>query len=76
MSGIHFLGVANVGLTDEISITARVSGENYSSEDMLLSVTISPSYTKNDNWDALLEVKQHLSEGGGTDIAVETLMTF
>jgi len=43
---------------------------------MLLSVTISPSYTKNDNWDALLEVKQHLSEGGGTDIAVETLMTF
>ena len=49
MSGIHFLGMANVGLTDEISITARVSGENYSSEDMLLSVTISPSYTKNDN---------------------------
>ena len=42
----------------------------------LLSVTINPSYTKNDNWDALLEVKQHLSEGGGTDIAVETLMTF
>ena len=42
----------------------------------LLSVTISPSYTKNDNWDALLEVKPHLSEGGGTDIAVETLMTF
>ncbi len=42
----------------------------------LLSVTINPSYTKNDNWDALLEVKPHLSEGGGTDIAVETLMTF
>ena len=62
MSGIHFLGMANVGLTDEISITARVSGENCSSEDMLLSVTISPSYTKNDNWDALLEVKPHLSE--------------
>ena len=36
MSRIHFLGMANVGLTDEISITAHANGGNCSSEDMLI----------------------------------------
>jgi hypothetical protein len=74
--GLHFLGMANVGLTDEIAVTARFSGIQMDDEDTLTSVTVSPSYAINDNWGALLEVKQHLSEGGGTEIAVETIMTF
>ena len=74
--GLHFLGMANVGLTDEIAVTARFSGIQMEDEDTLTSVTVSPSYAINDNWGALLEVKQHLSEGGGTEIAVETIMTF
>ena len=74
--GLHFLGMANVGLTDEIAVTARFSGIQMDDEDTRTSVTVSPSYAINDNWGALLEVKQHLSEGGGTEIAVETIMTF
>jgi hypothetical protein len=76
VGGLHFLGMANVGLNDEIAVTARFSGAKMEEEDMLTSVTVSPSYAINDNWGALLEVKQHLSEGGGTEIAVESIMTF
>jgi len=36
VSRIHFLGMAKVDLTNEISITAHVSGKNCSSEDMLI----------------------------------------
>ena len=76
VGGMHFLGMCNYGVTDSAAVTVRFSGIKMDEADMETSVTVSPSYSFNDNWGALIEVKQHLSEDGGTEIAVETLMTF
>ena len=76
--GLHFLGMANYSITDEIGVTARFSGYQMDEdEDMTTSMTFSPSYIINDNWSALLEVKQYLTGNEeGTEIAIETIMTF
>jgi hypothetical protein len=79
-SGMHFLGMANYGLTDKIAITARFSGYKVGDdEDLQTEVTLSPSYTFTDSWGGLVELRQTLNDGGGnsrTDIAIETIYTF
>ena len=79
-TGIHFLAMANIGVTDEIGVTVRFSGaqDNLDDDDEELrtSFTISPSYAFNDNLGSLIELKQILGDDGETQIAFETIMTF
>ena len=79
-TGIHFLAMANIGVTDEIGVTVRFSGaqDNLDDDDEELrtSFTISPSYAFNDNLGSLIELKQILGDEGETQIAFETIMTF
>jgi len=79
-NGIHFLGMANYGLTDKVAVTARFSGYKVGDdEDLQTEVTLSPSYTFTDSWGGLVELRQTLSDADGnsrTDIAIETIYTF
>ena len=79
-NGIHFLAMANIGITDEIGVTVRFSGAQNDlddeDEELRTSFTISPSYAFNDNLGSLIELKQILGDEGETQIAFETIMTF
>ena len=79
-TGIHFLAMANIGITDEIGLTVRFSGAqndlDNEDEELRTSFTISPSYAFNDNLGSLIELKQILGDDGETQIAFETIMTF
>jgi hypothetical protein len=79
-NGIHFLAMANIGITDEIGVTVRFSGAqddlDNDDEELRTSFTISPSYAFNDNLGSLIELKQILGDEGETQIAFETIMTF
>ena len=78
-SGMHFLGMANYGLTDKVAVTARFSGYKVGDEDLQTEVTLSPSYTFTDSWGGLVELRQTLADADGnsrTDIAIETIYTF
>ena len=79
-TGIHFLAMANIGITDEIGLTVRFSGAqndlDNDDEELRTSFTISPSYAFSDNLGSLIELKQNLGDGGSTEIAFETIMTF
>ena len=78
-SGMHFLGMANYGLTDKVAVTARFSGYKVGDGDLETEVTLSPSYTFTDSWGGLVELRQTLADADGnsrTDIAIETIYTF
>jgi len=79
-TGIHFMAMANIGVTDEIGVTVRFSGAqddlDNDDEELRTSFTISPSYAFSDNLGSLIELKQNLGDGGSTEIAFETIMTF
>ena len=78
-SGMHFLGMANYGLTDKVAVTARFSGYKVGDGDLETEVTLSPSYTFTDSWGGLVELRQTLADANGnsrTDIAIETIYTF
>ena len=78
-SGMHFLGMANYGLTDKVAVTARFSGYKVGDGDLETEVTLSPSYTFTDSWGGLVELRQTLADADGnsrTDIALETIYTF
>ena len=79
-NGIHFMAMANIGVTDEIGVTVRFSGAqddlDNDDEELRTSFTISPSYAFNDNLGSLIELKQILGDDGETQIAFETIMTF
>ncbi len=78
-SGMHFLGMANYGLTDKVAVTARFSGYKVGDGDLETELTLSPSYTFTDSWGGLVELRQTLADADGnsrTDIAIETIYTF
>jgi hypothetical protein len=77
--GIHYLGMASVSLADVISapigVTVRFSGVKLDEEDTSTEITFSPSFTANDNWLLLAEVKRRI-DAEETIFAFESLFTF
>lgn len=80
MTGSQWLVMANMGITDNISVTARISEDeqDWAGGDTATKFTISPGWAVTDNLGMLLEASQtdYGSEGDVTSFAFETIFTF
>jgi len=80
MTGSQWLVMANMGITDNFGITARVSEDeqDWAGGDTATKFTISPLITVTDNLGIILEASQtdYGSEGDVTSFAFETIFTF
>jgi hypothetical protein len=78
--GSQFLVMANVGITDNLGLTFRVSedAQDFKGGDTSTKYTISPGWSVNDNLGMLFEISQSDfgSEGDVTSLAFETIFTF
>ena len=80
ITGSQWLLMANMGITDNFGITARVSEDqqDWAGGDTATKFTISPGWSVNDNLGMLVELSQTDlgTEGTNTTIAFETIFTF
>lgn len=80
MTGSQWLLMANMGLTDNLGITARISEDeqDWAGGETVTKYTISPGWSVTDNLGMLVEVSQadYGSEGDVTSFAFETIFTF
>lgn len=80
MTGSQWLIMANMGITDNFGITARVSEDeqDWAGGETATKFTISPGWSVNDNLGMLLEASQtdYGTEGTVTTLAFETIFTF
>jgi hypothetical protein len=74
-SALHYLGMANYGLTDKIAVTGRYSAFDGDITGMNSEFAVSPSYVISDNWGVLAEVRYNI-DAETTEIAVEQIFTF
>jgi hypothetical protein len=78
--GSQFLVMANLGITDNLGLTFRVSEDeqDFKGGDTATKFTVSPGWSVNDNLGMLFEVSQsdYGSEGNVTSLAFETIFTF
>ena len=79
-TGSQFLVMANVGITDNVGVTFRVSEDeqDFAGGDTATKYTISPGWSVTDNLGMLFEVSQsdYGTEGDVTSLAFETIFTF
>lgn len=79
-TGSQWLVMANMGITDNFGITARVSEDqqDWKGGDTATKYTISPGWTVNDNLGMLVELSEtdYGTEGTVTSFAFETIFTF
>lgn len=79
-SGSQFLVMANLGITDNLGLTFRVSEDeqDWKGGDTATKFTVSPGWSINDNLGMLFEVSQadYGVEGDVTSLAFETIFTF
>lgn len=80
LTGSQWLLMANMGITDNFGITARVSEDqqDWAGGDTATKFTVSPGWSVNDNLGMLVELSQTDlgTEGTNTTIAFETIFTF
>jgi len=80
MTGSQWLVMANMGITDNFGITARVSEDeqDFAGGETATKFTISPGWSVNDNLGMLLEASQtdYGTEGTVTTLAFQTIFTF
>lgn len=78
--GSQWLVMANMGITDNFGITARVSEDeqDFAGGETATKFTLSPGWSITDNLGALFEVSQtdYGTEGDVTSFAFETIFTF
>ena len=75
-SGLHYLGMVNYALSDQLGVTVRYSGIDMdSSDDPDTEITFSPGYAVTDNWFLLAEFRRNI-DAETTQIAVEQIFTF
>jgi hypothetical protein len=78
--GSQLLVMANLGITDNLGLTFRVSEDeqDFKGGDTATKFTISPNYSVNDNLGLIFEISQtdYGSEGNVDSIAFETIFTF
>ncbi len=79
-TGNQWLVMANMGITDSVGVTARISEDEQDilGGDTATKFTISPNWTVHDNLGMLLELSQtdYGTEGTVTSMAFETIFTF
>ncbi len=80
MEGSQWLVMANMGITDNFGITARISEDeqDWAGGETATKFTISPGWSINDNLGMLFEASQtdYGTEGDVTTLAFETIFTF
>ena len=80
MEGSQWLLMANMGITDNFGITARVSEDeqDWAGGETATKFTISPGWSINDNLGILFEASQtdYGTEGDATSFAIESIFTF
>jgi len=74
-SALHYLGMANYGLTNKIAVTGRYSAFDGDVTGLNSEFAVSPSYVISDNWGVLAEVRYNI-DAETTEIAVEQIFTF
>ncbi len=78
--GSQWLAMANMGITDNFGITARISEDtqDFRGGETATKFTISPNVTVHDNLGIIFEISQtdFGTEGTDTSLALETIFTF
>jgi len=74
-AGLHYLGMVNYALTDQLGVTARYSAIDLDSSETNSEITVSPGYAVTDNWFLLAEFRRNI-DAETTQIAVEQIFTF
>ena len=74
-SALHYLGMANYGLTNKIAVTGRYSAFDGDVTGLNSEFAVSPSYVISDNCGVLAEVRYNI-DAETTEIAVEQIFTF